>query len=96
MAKTFETPKGTRDFLPDEMRVRTAVFDRLRRAFQLFGFDELDTPAFEYLEVLTLKAGPGAEKEIRVAYRIKWPGDREVTYAPQPGPGPQPLPRPLN
>lgn len=64
MAKTFETPKGTRDFLPDEMRVRTAVFDRLRRAFQLFGYDELDTPAFESLEVLTLKAGPGAEKEI--------------------------------
>ena len=64
MAKTFETPKGTRDFLPEEMRVRSAVFDRLRRAFQLFGFEELDTPAFEYLEVLTLKAGPGAEREI--------------------------------
>jgi histidyl-tRNA synthetase len=64
MAKTFETPKGTRDFLPEEMRVRSAVFDRLRRAFQLFGFEELDTPAFEYLEVLTLKAGPAAEREI--------------------------------
>ncbi len=62
MAKTFETPKGTRDFLPEEMRVRNAVFERLRRAFRLFGFDELDTPAFEYLEVLTLKAGPAAER----------------------------------
>lgn len=64
MARTFDTPKGTRDFLPDEMRLRTAVFDRLVRAFRLFGFDELDTPAFEYLEVLTLKAGPAAEREI--------------------------------
>jgi len=64
MAKTFFPPKGTRDFLPDEMRVRAAVFDRLRRSFQLFGYDELDTPAFESLEVLILKAGPGAEKEI--------------------------------
>ena len=64
MGKTFETPKGTRDFLPEEMRVRSAVLDRLRRAFQLFGFDELDTPAFEYLEALTLKAGPAAEREI--------------------------------
>jgi uncharacterized protein (TIGR02231 family) len=44
----------------------------------------------------TFDLAPGAEKEIKVAYRIKWPGDREVTYAPQPGPGPQPLPRPLN
>lgn len=46
----------------------------------------------------TFDLAPGGEKEIKVAYRIKWPGDREVTYAPQtgPGPGPQPLPRPLN
>lgn len=64
MARTFDTPKGTRDFLPEEMRLRTAVFERLVRSFRLFGYDELDTPAFEYLEVLTLKAGPGAEKEI--------------------------------
>lgn len=75
MAKTFETPKGTRDFLPEEMRVRTAVFDRLRRAFRLFGFDELDTPAFEYLEVLTLKAGPAAEREI---YSFTDKGDRRL------------------
>lgn len=46
----------------------------------------------------TFDLAPGAEKEIKVAYRIKWPGDREVTYAPQPAPlpGPQPMPRPLN
>src|SRR5581483_3817328 len=64
MSKTFQTPKGTRDILPVEMRTRRAVFDRLRRYFELYGFDELDTPAFEYLEVLTLKSGPAAEKEI--------------------------------
>jgi histidyl-tRNA synthetase len=64
MARKYETPKGTRDFLPDEMRVRRAVFDRLRKTFEAHGFDELDTPAFEYLEVLTLKSGPAAEKEI--------------------------------
>jgi histidyl-tRNA synthetase len=64
MGKTYETPKGTRDFLPAQMRVRRVVFDRLRRYFEMYGFDELDTPAFEYLEVLTLKSGPGAENEI--------------------------------
>jgi uncharacterized protein (TIGR02231 family) len=37
---------------------------------------------------------PGAEKEIRLAYRIKWPGDRELAYEQQPRPGqPAPLPR---
>ncbi len=75
MAKTYEPPKGTRDFLFDDMRVRGAVFDKLRRFFQLYGFDELDTPAFEYLEVLTLKSGPGAENEI---YSFVDKGDRKL------------------
>ncbi len=64
MSKKFETPKGTRDFLPDDMRLRQAVFAKLRECFEVFGYEELDTPVFEYLEVLTLKAGPQAENEI--------------------------------
>lgn len=65
MAKTkYETPKGTRDYLPSEMRPRRHVFDKLRAAFERFGFEEIDTPAFEYLEVLTLKSGAQAEHEI--------------------------------
>jgi histidyl-tRNA synthetase len=75
MGKTFETPKGTRDFLPSQMRARRQVFDRLRRYFELFGFDELDTPAFEYVEVLTLKSGPGAANEI---YTFEDKGGRKL------------------
>src|SRR3954467_1175476 len=75
MAKKYETPKGTRDFLPADMRTRRAVFDRLRRYFELYGFEELDTPAFEYLEVLTLKSGPNAENEI---YSFTDKGERKL------------------
>src|SRR5215471_18374540 len=75
MAKKYETPKGTRDYLPTDMRTRRAVFDRLRRYFELYGFEELDTPAFEYLEVLTLKSGPGAENEI---YSFVDKGERKL------------------
>jgi histidyl-tRNA synthetase len=75
MAAKFQTPKGTRDVLPDEMRTRRAVFDRLRKFFELYGFDEIDTPSFEYLEVLTLKSGPGAVREI---YDFKDKGDRHL------------------
>jgi histidyl-tRNA synthetase len=76
MAKNkYETPRGTRDFLPEQMRTRRAVFDRLRRYFELYGFDELDTPAFESIEVLTLKAGPSAEDEI---YSFVDKGERKL------------------
>ena len=49
--------KGTRDFMPDEMRKRRLVIDRLRETFEKFGFEELDTPAVERLEVLSGKYG---------------------------------------
>ena len=75
MGKKFETPKGTRDYLPADMRTRRAVFDRLRRYFELYGFEELDTPAFEYLEALTLKSGPAAENEI---YSFVDKGERKL------------------
>jgi histidyl-tRNA synthetase len=75
MAKTYETPKGTRDFLPAQMRVRRVVFDRLRSHFELYGFDELDTPAFEHIEVLTLKSGAAAANEI---YTFKDKGGRDL------------------
>ena len=75
MAKTFETPKGTRDFLPSQMRARRQVFDRLREYFERYGFDELDTPAFEYVEVLTLKSGASAANEI---YTFEDKGNRKL------------------
>jgi histidyl-tRNA synthetase len=76
MAKSkYETPKGTRDYLPSEMRPRRYVFDRLRACFERFGFEELDTPAFEYLEVLTLKSGAQAINEI---YDFKDKGGRHL------------------
>ena len=75
MAKKYETPKGTRDFLPADMKTRRAVFDRLRKYFELYGFEELDTPVFEYLEVLTLKSGAQAENEI---YSFLDKGDRKL------------------
>jgi uncharacterized protein (TIGR02231 family) len=41
----------------------------------------------------TFDLAPATEKEIKLAYRIKWPGDRELTYAPQAQSQPVPLPR---
>jgi len=44
----------------------------------------------------TFDLAPGAEKEIKLAYRIKWPGDRELSFEQQPLPGnPSPVPLPM-
>jgi len=62
----FETPRGMRDFLPDEMEKRRYVIDAIRRVFSRYGFREIQTPALENLGLLTAKSGGGEEiaKEI--------------------------------
>ena len=41
----YQTVRGMRDFLPEEMRKRQYVFDSVRAVFELYGFEPLDTPA---------------------------------------------------
>ncbi len=62
----FQPPKGTRDFLPEEMTRRRKVFEKIRKVFESYGYGEVCTPAFEDFELLSKKSGPDIEKEIYV------------------------------
>lgn len=73
--KKIQTLKGFRDFLPDKMSVRREVIKRISLVFEKYGFNELQTPALEYKEVLTGKYGEEAEK---LMYLFKDRGDRDV------------------
>ena len=57
-------PSGSRDFLPREMRARKDALARVERVFALHGFEPVDTPAFERLEVLAGKYGDEGDKLI--------------------------------
>ncbi|NLW87610.1 MAG: histidine--tRNA ligase [Planctomycetes bacterium] len=54
---SFKAVKGTRDFYPEIMRVRNYIFDAWRRVSLRNGFEEFDSPIFEYLELFTAKSG---------------------------------------
>ena len=49
--------KGTRDYGPEQMRIREQVFAAIKRIFKRHGGVEIDTPVFELKEVLTGKYG---------------------------------------
>lgn len=66
--------KGFRDYLPAQMLLRQEVIGRFRTVFERHGFEPLDTPALEYLEILTGKAG---ENE-KLMYHFRDQGDREI------------------
>ncbi len=50
-------PKGTRDFGPAQMAKRQFIFNNIRKVFQKYGFQPLETPAMENLSTLTGKYG---------------------------------------
>ena len=59
---TPSIPKGTRDFSPAEMAKRNYIFDTIRRAFYLFGFQPIETPSMENLSTLMGKYGEEGDK----------------------------------
>ena len=65
-------PKGTRDFLPEEVARRNYIFDTIKSVFRKYGFQQIDTPAFERLETLTGKYG---EEGDRLLFKILNSGD---------------------
>ena len=61
---SLRRPRGTRDFLPWDMIKRRLVIETIRSVFELYGYDEIETPAFELLDVLTAKCGPEVREQI--------------------------------
>ena len=55
-------PKGTRDFSPLEMAKRNYIFDTIRQVYQLYGFQQIETPAMETLGTLMGKYGEEGDK----------------------------------
>ena len=50
-------PKGTRDFSPVEMVRRNYILDTIRKVYQKYGYQQIETPAMENLTTLTGKYG---------------------------------------
>ncbi len=69
------TLKGFRDHLPAQALARERIIDVARRVYRSYGFAPIDTPALEYLEILT---GKGSEETDKQLYRFTDHGGREV------------------
>lgn len=74
--KQFEPASGTRDFLAPEYEKRERAFATIREVFARYGFQPLQTPAFERLDVLTGKYGDEGDKLI---FKILRRGEHEAT-----------------
>lgn len=73
----FQAPRGTRDFYGAEKRLRDAILAALRDAFDRYGFEPLETPAFENIDVLTAKFA-GGEEILKETYAFEDQGGRKL------------------
>ncbi len=76
----IDRPRGTRDFLPEEMEKRRAVEKVMREIAESFGYREVSTPTFEHLELFTIKSGQGIVEEI---YAFKDKSGRDLALRPE-------------
>jgi histidyl-tRNA synthetase len=69
------TLKGFRDYLPEAMIPRERLIETAKRVYRSYGFSPIDTPALEYLEILT---GKGSDETDKQLYKFKDHGGRDV------------------
>ena len=81
MAQKPSIPKGTRDFGQVEMARRNYIFDTIKGVFQLYGFQQIETPSMENLSTLMGKYGEEGDK---LLFRIQNSGEK-AALAPEKG-----------
>jgi len=72
--------RGTRDFYPEDMRLRNWLFDNFTNASLLHGFEEYDAPVLEYEELYTRKQGEEITQQL---YSFQDKGNRKVALRPE-------------
>ena len=75
-----ERPRGTRDFLPEEMERRRRTEEAMRSAALSLGYGEVQTPTFEHTDLFVAKSGPAIVDEM---YVFEDKGGRSMSLRPE-------------
>ena len=75
-----QKPRGTRDFTPVVMKSRMALEQLLEERARRHGFNRVQTPIFESLELFTAKSGEGVVSQL---YAFEDKGGRPLTLRPE-------------
>ena len=82
MSKISTQPyKGTRDFYPQDFRLREYIFGKWREVCQSFGYEEYEASVIEPLELYTAKTSEEIVKEQTFSFQDR--GGRDVTLRPE-------------
>jgi histidyl-tRNA synthetase len=81
MKKVIQPVKGTRDFYPEQMALRTWLYNIMREVAESFGYQEYEAPILESLELYAAKSGEELVKEQSYVFTDR--GGSEITLRPE-------------
>ena len=79
----LEAPRGTRDVLPAEHRIRDRILRVAADTFAAYGFGQLTTPTFEHTEVFARGVGASTDIVRKEMYTFEDRGGRSITLRPE-------------
>lgn len=78
--QTPTSPKGTRDFYPEDMALREYIFTSWDKTCRRYGFEKVDAPILEHLELFTQKSGEEVENQL---YTFEDKSGRQLALRPE-------------
>lgn len=81
MKQLIQSVKGTRDFYPEEMSIRTWLYQKIKDVSTSFGYEEYEGPILERLELYAAKSGEELVKEQSFVFSDR--GGDEITLRPE-------------
>lgn len=80
---SLQPVRGTHDLLPDEMRSHRRVIETARQAVELYGYDEIATPIFEFSQVFERTLGEASDIVTKEMYSFSDKGGDVITLRPE-------------
>lgn len=81
--KTFQSPRGTHDILPQDQRLWEKIRQSIRSITSFYGFEWIDTPHFEASDLFTLGVGRATDIVSKQMYSFKTRGGDQLTLRPE-------------
>jgi histidyl-tRNA synthetase len=81
--QTLQPVRGTQDLLPDAARRHRQVRETARRLAELYGFEEIDIPIFEFTEVFARPIGEHTDIVSKEMYSLKDRGGEDLSLRPE-------------
>lgn len=64
MRRLFHTPEGVRDIYNGECRQKLFMQRKLHRVFEKYGYEDIETPTFEYFDVFSKEVGTTPSRDL--------------------------------